>query len=113
MHRSFGAMRAVLAIALAMVGLVTSSSAQKKKAQAPVRAAASRDFPDTAALGALHYRYIGPEGNRTDAIAGVKGDPNVYYAGDVWGMFPFSAALTDAQMSGMWSGLSSATGIAV
>jgi photosystem II stability/assembly factor-like uncharacterized protein len=82
MQRSFGAKRAVLAIALAMVGLVTSSSsAQKKKAQAPVRAAASRDFPDTAALGALHYRYIGPEGNRTDAIAGVKGDPNVYYAG--------------------------------
>ncbi|WP_435126740.1 glycoside hydrolase family 5 protein [Actinacidiphila sp. bgisy144] len=39
--------------------------------------------------------------------------PNVYYAGDVWGMFPFSAALTDAQMSGMWTGLSNATGITV
>ncbi|SFF75715.1 Aryl-phospho-beta-D-glucosidase BglC, GH1 family [Actinacidiphila alni] len=39
--------------------------------------------------------------------------PNVYYGGDVWGMFPFSAALSDAQMSGFWSALSSATGIPV
>ncbi|MBK5187995.1 MAG: hypothetical protein JJD97_07095 [Gemmatimonadaceae bacterium] len=78
-------MRAVLIVALAMVGLSTSSAAQRKKAPAkapaPARAAASRDFPDTLALTALHYRYIGPEGNRTDAVAGVKGDPNVYYAG--------------------------------
>jgi photosystem II stability/assembly factor-like uncharacterized protein len=29
----------------------------------------------------LQWRYIGPEGNRTDAIAGVPGDPLVYYAG--------------------------------
>ena len=29
----------------------------------------------------LHFRYIGPEGNRTDAIAGIPGDPLVYYAG--------------------------------
>jgi photosystem II stability/assembly factor-like uncharacterized protein len=29
----------------------------------------------------LHFRYIGPAGNRTDAIAGIPGDPLVYYAG--------------------------------
>jgi photosystem II stability/assembly factor-like uncharacterized protein len=29
----------------------------------------------------LHYRYIGPVGNRVSSIAGVVGDPNVYYAG--------------------------------
>jgi photosystem II stability/assembly factor-like uncharacterized protein len=29
----------------------------------------------------LRYRYIGPVGNRTDAVAGVAGDPMVYYAG--------------------------------
>ena len=29
----------------------------------------------------LHYRYIGPVGNRVSSIAGVIGDPNVYYAG--------------------------------
>ena len=29
----------------------------------------------------LKFRYIGPVGNRVIAIAGVPGDPNVYYAG--------------------------------
>jgi photosystem II stability/assembly factor-like uncharacterized protein len=82
MQRSFGAARAIPAIVLAVLGVATASPAQKKKTQTPARiAAVSRDFPDSASLGALHYRYIGPEGNRTDAIAGVKGDPNVYYAG--------------------------------
>jgi len=82
MQRSFGAARAIAVFVLAVFGFVTASPAQRKKAPAPARAAtAVRSFPDTTALGALHYRYIGPEGNRTDAIAGVKGDPNVYYVG--------------------------------
>ena len=29
----------------------------------------------------LRYRYIGPVGNRVASVAGVVGDPNVYYAG--------------------------------
>jgi photosystem II stability/assembly factor-like uncharacterized protein len=29
----------------------------------------------------LSYRYIGPPGNRVNAVAGVPGDPNVIYAG--------------------------------
>jgi photosystem II stability/assembly factor-like uncharacterized protein len=29
----------------------------------------------------LHWRFIGPEGNRFSAVAGVPGDPRVYYAG--------------------------------
>ena len=29
----------------------------------------------------LKYRYIGPEGNRADAVAGIPGNPNVYYVG--------------------------------
>jgi photosystem II stability/assembly factor-like uncharacterized protein len=29
----------------------------------------------------LHWRFIGPEGNRFSAVAGVPGDTNVYYAG--------------------------------
>ena len=29
----------------------------------------------------LRYRYIGPVGNRVSSVAGVVGDPNVYYAG--------------------------------
>ena len=83
MQRSLVAARGVLSVTLAVFALVTSSSAQNKKAKAkaPARAPVSREYPDSSALTAMHYRYIGPEGNRTDAIAGVKGDPNVYYAG--------------------------------
>jgi len=29
----------------------------------------------------LKYRYIGPVGNRADAVAGVPGNPNIYYVG--------------------------------
>jgi hypothetical protein len=32
-------------------------------------------------LGALRWRYIGPVGNRTTAVAGVAGQPNIYYVG--------------------------------
>ena len=31
--------------------------------------------------GQLKYRYIGPEGNRATAVAGIPGNPNVYYVG--------------------------------
>ena len=55
-------------------------SARRRK-RPPALPPSRATIPDTTSLGALHYRYIGPEGNRTDAIAGVKGDPNVYYAG--------------------------------
>src|SRR5437762_1611038 len=36
---------------------------------------------DSAALAQLRYRYIGPVGNRVSSVAGIPGDPNVYYAG--------------------------------
>ncbi|MGH8187042.1 MAG: WD40/YVTN/BNR-like repeat-containing protein, partial [Steroidobacteraceae bacterium] len=39
----------------------------------------------TDALSALRWRYIGPEGNRFSAIAGVPGDPLVVYAGSASG----------------------------
>src|SRR5215469_8888932 len=29
----------------------------------------------------LKYRYIGPEGNRATSVAGIPGNPNVYYVG--------------------------------
>lgn len=32
-------------------------------------------------FGQLRFRYIGPVGNRTIAVAGVPGDPNIYYVG--------------------------------
>ena len=33
----------------------------------------------------MPWRYIGPEGNRMSAVAGVPGDPLVYYAGSASG----------------------------
>src|SRR5437867_6109842 len=40
---------------------------------------AARPSPDL--YSRLRWRYIGPEGNRISAVAGVPGDPMVYYAG--------------------------------
>src|SRR5215469_5676069 len=31
--------------------------------------------------GQLRFRYLGPVGNRTDAVAGIPGNPWVYYVG--------------------------------
>src|SRR5947209_5188418 len=31
--------------------------------------------------GQLKFRYLGPEGNRADSVAGIPGDPLVYYVG--------------------------------
>src|SRR2546430_16973578 len=36
-------------------------------------------------LDALHWRHIGPVGNRVAAVAGVPGAPNVHYAGPASG----------------------------
>ncbi len=36
---------------------------------------------DPATYAALKFRHIGPAGNRVSAVAGVPGDPKVYYAG--------------------------------
>jgi photosystem II stability/assembly factor-like uncharacterized protein len=64
------------ALSLTIVALLApaAAGAAEKKA-APANAA------DTKVLGELKFRYIGPEGNRVSAIAGVPGDPSVYYAG--------------------------------
>src|SRR5258708_8376230 len=42
-------------------------------------AAPRAQTPD--AYAQLKFRYIGPVGNRVVAVAGVPGDPNVYYVG--------------------------------
>jgi photosystem II stability/assembly factor-like uncharacterized protein len=45
-------------------------------------AAAAKDAASPAdPFGALKFRYIGPEGNRVSSVAGIAGDPDVYYAG--------------------------------
>jgi len=37
--------------------------------------------PSTDVYRQLHWRFIGPEGNRFSAVAGVPGDPYIYYVG--------------------------------
>ena len=37
---------------------------------------------DSKIFNQLQYRHIGPPGNRVSSVAGVAGDPNVYYAGN-------------------------------
>jgi len=44
---------------------------------------AARVSPDV--YSQLHWRFIGPEGNRVSAVVGVPGDPLVYYAGSASG----------------------------
>ena len=43
----------------------------------------ARPGPDV--YSRLRWRYIGPEGNRISAVAGIPGDPLVYYAGSASG----------------------------
>ena len=69
---------------LALAALVTLIDAPNVAAQQRQPAAAQRVVPvdlDPKLATTLRFRYIGPVGNRTSAIAGVVGDPNVYYAG--------------------------------
>ena len=64
--------RRIRGIAFAIVSLLVSVVIGR--AQQP-----AATTPDP--LGALQWRYIGPVGNRVSAIAGVSGDPSIYYAG--------------------------------
>jgi photosystem II stability/assembly factor-like uncharacterized protein len=63
-------------VALWLVVAVPAVAATPKKA-----APASAPSIDPKHYAALKFRHIGPEGNRVSAVAGVPGDPNVYYAG--------------------------------
>src|SRR5438132_3210242 len=63
-------MRKAAGILIAMVSICAGLLAQ---GQPPL--------PGPDLYSRLRWRYIGPEGNRTDAVAGVPGDPLVYYVG--------------------------------
>jgi photosystem II stability/assembly factor-like uncharacterized protein len=54
---------------------ITLTGASKGNAQAASSAKPNELFSQ------MHYRYIGPPGNRVTSVVGVPGDPNVYYAG--------------------------------
>ena len=57
------------AVASAWIAFLPTGDAQQ----------AARVSPDM--YGRIHWRFIGPEGNRFSAAAGVPGDPHVYYVG--------------------------------
>ena len=54
----------------------------------------------------LKFRYIGPAGNRVIAVAGVPGDPNIYYAGAASG----GICKIDRRRCALGSGLRRAAG---
>src|ERR1035437_4318428 len=62
---------AAFMLVIATLGIPAAARAQSAPFAGMARASASD----------LHYRYSGPVGNRVSSVAGVIGDPNVYYAG--------------------------------
>jgi photosystem II stability/assembly factor-like uncharacterized protein len=78
-----------LTLGLAVLVGATLGAAEKPPGEAKPAATSSPKAspspspaaPASGPFGALKFRYIGPEGNRVSAIAGVPGDPSVYYAG--------------------------------
>jgi len=72
-----------LFVAVAVAAGATLGAAEQPKAAPSPKPTASPSpaAPSGGPFGALKLRYIGPEGNRVSAVAGVPGDPNVYYAG--------------------------------
>lgn len=71
-------LRVALSTTLALIAALGQNGALQ--AQGPP---APQVWPD--AYAQMRWRYVGPEGNRTDAIAGVPGDPLVYYSGSASG----------------------------
>jgi photosystem II stability/assembly factor-like uncharacterized protein len=65
----------------AVTGLFVHAQAKPPARSASEPAKTSTAAVDPAVYAQLHFRYIGPEGNRVSAVAGVPGDSNVYYAG--------------------------------
>ena len=47
----------------------------------------------------LPWRYVGPEGNRVSAVAGIPGDPRIYYAGTASGDYRVELSVGDKKFS--------------
>lgn len=73
--------RAIVAAALVWAALPPALSVHAQRPRARGADAAPASFVDPGRYASLRFRHIGPEGNRVTAVAGVPGDPHVYYAG--------------------------------
>src|SRR6476646_137653 len=69
-------MRQFLACLIVLILISASVHAQRRGGGPPVPADGGAD-----GLGALHFRALGPEGNRVASITGVPGDPMTVYIG--------------------------------
>lgn len=58
-------------------GPESRAGVKKETPAPPAEKSPQPEFP----FANLEYRYIGPPGNRVDAVVGEPGNPNVYYAG--------------------------------
>src|SRR5262249_13598021 len=74
--RSIASAAGIFMAALALIAAETP-----KKTSKPAAAASAEPAAKTDPYAGLQYRFIGPPGNRTAAVVGVPGDPNVAYAG--------------------------------
>jgi photosystem II stability/assembly factor-like uncharacterized protein len=70
----------VLALGGLAAGVLPSAPVQGQRQRAEAAPAAPR-LVEPESYSRLRFRHIGPQGNRFASIAGVPGDPNVYYAG--------------------------------
>jgi photosystem II stability/assembly factor-like uncharacterized protein len=78
MHRT-QSLPALLALTV-LTTLVTPAHAQRRPQRSASQQTAAPEV-DPATYAQLKYRYIGPVGNRTIAVAGIAGRPYVYYVG--------------------------------
>ena len=70
--------QAMILASVAALSVAHPALGQRRRAE-PAQAAPRLIEPESYAR--LRFRHIGPQGNRFASVAGVPGDPNVYYAG--------------------------------
>jgi photosystem II stability/assembly factor-like uncharacterized protein len=84
-HVRYGLARLAATLAVVLFGSHErglAADTAPTKPPAPVEGAPrSETKPKDDPYAPLGYRFIGPPGNRTSAVVGVPGDPNVYYVG--------------------------------
>jgi photosystem II stability/assembly factor-like uncharacterized protein len=68
-------------LAISLVALTSAAFVVAPRASAQPAPAGQVPQFDSATVAQLRWRYIGPVGNRVSSVAGIPGDPNVYYAG--------------------------------